>query len=398
MFLTARLNRNGVKHDREKDRLIVRFFRFSAAVSLITFLILGWGVAVTSRTSTPVMHFSDVQPPLPSARCAECHQEQANSLARAPHANTLQPGNSNEMLGLWSGLKYRDAADDQAGDSFEVRDQILWRKNSAFPDPIPIDWVLGSGRHARTPVTLHTTASGAMELIQHRVSWYPNQVGLDLTLGSSDMTPTAAGWRGWGTRLNPSEAADCLGCHATWLPHSNGRIDLEHLVPGVQCARCHLGGRQHVAAMEGGQAETHIERWSELTPLESIRRCGECHRRDDHFTPRELRPENPLLIRFAPVGLSQSRCFVRQDSIKSPNGDSSQRLDCVTCHNPHRPAETRTEFYVARCLACHGTEMGKATGCTSDRTSDQCLKCHMPQVEVQSHLRFTDHWIRKRQD
>lgn len=381
---------------RERIDRIGRLLRVSCATGLVLCVILGWVRSLAFRPSPPVMHFSDVQAPVPTARCAECHQEQADSLARAPHSNTLQPGSSSEMLALWDGLTFRDPAAEKVTDSFAADDGTLWRINSSFPEKIPIDWVLGSGRHARTPVTMHATTSGTLELIQHRVSWYPDQVGLDLTLGSSDRSAPDTGWHGLGTRLNPSEAADCLGCHSTWLPKLNGRLDLQQIVAGVQCARCHLNGTEHVEAMEAGKSGTHIERWSELTPLESIRRCGECHRRDDHFTARELRPDNQLLIRFAPVGLSQSRCFIKQDTVGNHDDHAEKRLDCITCHNPHRPAETRTEYYVSRCLNCHGTESGQTADCSSNQTSRQCLECHMPKVEVQSHLKFTDHWIRKR--
>lgn len=373
-----------------------KVFRVLAGVILGVCLIVGWVVVLSSPGSAPSTHYSDTVPPLAVERCSECHPEQASSLARAPHSNTLHAGSSSEMLALWGGLQYRDPATNLVTDSFEVREQKLWRKNASFPDPIPIDWVFGSGHHARTPVTMHPTATGTLELIQHGISWYPNRVGLDLTLGSTDKSIADSGWHGLGTRLNPAETADCLGCHTTWLPHSQGKIDLNHLVAGVQCARCHLHGAEHVQSIESGLPGTHIERWPELSPLESIRRCGECHRRDDHFTSRELNPENSLLVRFAPVGLSQSRCFIRQELITSTEGHRRQRLDCVTCHNPHRAAETRTEFYVAKCLNCHGVETGKSAPCSSVQTTTQCLQCHMPQVEVQAHLKFTDHWIRKR--
>ena len=132
-----------------------------------------------------------------------------------------------------------------------------------------------------------------------------------------------------------------------------------------------------------------------MTPLESVNRCGECHRRADHLTPDELTPDNQLLIRFASVGLVQSACFLKQSTLSAdqlPQG-TRPRFDCVTCHDPHRPAESDSAFYVARCAACHNTA---ATKCSQQPSDSNCLPCHMPKVEVQPPLRFTDHWIRIR--
>lgn len=376
------------------DRYVI-LGRGLAIVGLVTCLTLGWWRTSVPRAESAAMHFADAQAPAPTSRCAECHRQEADSLATAPHSMTLQSGSSKEMLRLFDGLKFLDPVDRSITDQFTVENQHLWRRNSAFPDPLPIDWVLGSGHHARTPVTVRHTATGSTELLQHRISWYPD-VGLDLTLGSSSESSPTAGWHGLGTRLNPAETAECFGCHSTWLPETGGNPDLTRIVPGVQCTRCHLGGNAHLTAMQTGSPDSRMERWADLSPLDSIRRCGECHRRDDHFTPRELRPDNKLLIRFAPVGLSQSRCFISQGDVSGQEPGHSQRLDCMTCHNPHRPAETRAEFYIARCQACHDPQSSRAIHCSARNTSQHCLECHMPKVEVQPHLRFTDHWIRKR--
>ena len=50
-----------------------------------------------------------------------------------------------------------------------------------------------------------------------------------------------------------------------------------------------------------------------------------------------------------------------------------------------------------RCLSCHGSTAPHSECPAAPSTSD-CTTCHMPKVEVQPHLRFTDHWIRVRDD
>ena len=140
-----------------------------------------------------------------------------------------------------------------------------------------------------------------------------------------------------------------------------------------------------------------MEHLADLPPLESINRCGECHRRSDQFTPDELTPQNKLLVRFAPVGLSLSACFKHQSAKKTADG-TTMRLVCTTCHDPHREAERDPQHYVRQCRECHGPKPHQAPPCPTEPMTSNCLPCHMPQVEVQKHLRFTDHWIRATRD
>ena len=357
--------------------------------------IAGWQWLPRERR-LPTAHFSGPIAPAANSRCADCHPSQVLSLSQAPHMQTLHRATATEIIAKFHGLNFRDPSSGEITDTFEFRDGQLWRKCSTYPAPIPLDWVFGSGRHAQTPVTVRESPQGKTELLEHRLSHYPG-IGIDLTLGNVTTTRLAPGWHGLGTHMTSPDATDCFGCHTTWLPNNEGKLDLNRLVVGVQCARCHLGGESHLAAVAAGQPDSKMERWRELSPLESIRRCGECHRRDDQLTPDELRPDNLLLVRFAPVGLSQSRCFLGQSESKELRG-VSLRMDCTTCHDPHREAETDASYYTERCLTCHGIQSGQVSPCSSQTSSEQCLSCHMPKIEVQPHLRFTDHWIRVRRD
>jgi formate-dependent nitrite reductase cytochrome c552 subunit len=111
-----------------------------------------------------------------------------------------------------------------------------------------------------------------------------------------------------------------------------------------------------------------------------VRLCGACH------SPRgrTVSPRDPASVRFQATTLTWSRCYTQ----------SSDRLDCVTCHDPHANVERGGASYEAKCLDCHGARSSAACPVSPDR---DCIRCHMPSVrDVVPHepFTFTDHHIR----
>jgi hypothetical protein len=96
--------------------------------------------------------------------------------------------------------------------------------------------------------------------------------------------------------------------------------------------------------------------------------------------------------------LAWSRCYI----------DSGKKLDCVTCHNPHRDAETSSDYYEAKCLQCPGSETPirsaaskagagntfKARTTCPVESRKGCIACHMPKDgKSVPNSEFTDHLI-----
>lgn len=223
-----------------------------------------------------------------------------------------------------------------------------------------LQWAFGSGAQAITPVG---TVNGRW--LEHRISCYTAVNAARRTLGhpgtASKDPDTALGL------IQDSETIfRCFNCHATGVKPGP---DLTAILPGVTCERCHGAAGNHVA----GKAAM---RSASFTREEILGLCGSCHRMPQQVSAK---PEvnDPLSIRFAPVGLTASSCYRK-----------STDLSCLTCHDPHENARHDEAHYTEKCLSCHQQKM-----CTAgEKTS--CTRCHMQQRSPAAYLTFTDHRIR----
>jgi hypothetical protein len=114
--------------------------------------------------------------------------------------------------------------------------------------------------------------------------------------------------------------------------------------------------------------------------------CGTCHRHPSRSRPGQIRPDDPHLARFQPVGILESRCF----------RESGGAFSCVTCHDPHARASTDRASYLATCLSCHSGSPPPHRGGPLPRARGDFVNCHMPRVEAGQNVLFADYWIRIR--
>ncbi|QDU40960.1 hypothetical protein Mal4_53230 [Maioricimonas rarisocia] len=360
------------------------------AVVVLASLLAIWTTAHDSRPPAAPAVLSANAPRVSEERCAECHSDITDTFPETPHARTLHHVSEAGIAERFAGRSFTHP---QTGARFDytLEDDRLTVSTPAYARELAIEWIFGSGTHAQTPLITWTDEEGRTQSIEHCVSWYPTGE-LAATLGTEAL-PDATGVQALGHHRGPAQTMNCFGCHSRYVPNTDGRILFDHLQAGIGCARCHWDVEQHVAEMDAGE-EASIERFAALAPREAVDRCGECHRRaQDMGGPIE--PDDESIARFAPVGLVQSPCFQQQDEVRLPSGEPV-RLDCTTCHDPHRPSSNDWQTYVRSCLQCHGAGHDNTSVCSSPRTEQNCLPCHMPKVPANEHLEFTDHWIRVR--
>lgn len=301
-----------------------------------------------------------------SAACRACHSAYWQKQSNSHHANALRRTGDTVVSKIFpeqpilerngTGFEYR-----LAGDGMEVIVRQKDKSASAI-----LEWVFGAGALALTPVGRN--AGGYFE---HRVSWYAASQRPGMTLGHAPQAPKSPD-AALGRKTKSEEITRCFNCHAAGVRPGP---DLQWMQPGVQCERCHGPGATHVKT--AGKADIVSNRAANA--VDQVAFCAQCHRSPAESLDAAPEQSDPMLIRFAPVGLVASQCF-----------KASAKLMCLTCHDPHEDARREAAFYSAKCQSCH--EQKPAAGCAFEK--EDCLSCHMRKSTPVKDLTFTDHRIR----
>ncbi len=315
----------------------------------------------------------DPAPYVGAASCTPCHQAIARGQRGSHHARTFWSGATLAKMPL-PDHALADPADPavfhtirRVAEAVHVETQAEGRTYRAV-----LAYAFGSGDRGLTPVG--SDESGRW--CELRMSHYADGPVWDVTPGHETTPTVPSDWI--GKSLNEDALRHCVDCHTT-APRA-ARADAGALASerGIGCERCHGPGGNHLKAVAAGLADLAIARPKLARGEPIVRLCGHCHSPKG----RTVSPSDPSSIRFQSTTLTWSRCYTRSD----------HQLDCVTCHDPHRDAETSPAFYESKCLDCHGT--GTTTRCSVNPVRD-CIGCHMPtRSGVVPHSPFTDHHIR----
>lgn len=355
-----------------------------AGVGLLAFLIKPASRSTAPKSSVQSSPVADAAY-VGTRRCAECHPGEAAYYSRTGHAETFAETRHSEIAARLDGLVFHDP---ERGISYtyEFDEDGLWvtAPERFGEDRFPLQYALGSGRHAVTFLSLVPSTSADSVGIEHRVSWFAEPGELNLTPGHRGLDATQV-VEVFGRIHRNEELSRCVGCHTVTAEVAGDK--LVKLRENVGCESCHGPGGAHVAAVaRGAQGPAVPFSKGNWTAIEEVAMCGQCHRLPDAELAHTLDPDDHKLTRFQPVGLSQSPCFLKSEG----------KLSCSTCHNPHQHASRKSaREYERNCLACHTAP--HQTACPVS-ASENCIRCHMPAVEVHPGIEFHDHWIRVRKD
>lgn len=343
----------------------------------------------------------------------------ARSFYRLDPAHTIEDyQDRNSYDHFASGIRYemihvRDAAGDHY---FQRQSTIRFRGDEANVLENSVDFVMGSGNHART--YLHRTARGTLE--QLPLSWYAENGG-EWAMSPGYDRPDHQGFQ-------RNVTYDCMFCHNAYpgIPAATGPRSepvFSSIPQGIDCQRCHGEGDKHMTLARAGARVEEI-RGAILNParLSSERRmevCAQCHLETTSSPlpgsivryergPFSYQPGEPLdnfILHFdhAPgtgkdgkfeisgsvYRLRQSECF------RKSNG----ALSCTTCHDPHNAlsGEAAARHYTSVCRQCHAAALDRRVAAGAHTSSGDCIGCHMPKRRTDDvvHVVMTDHLIQR---
>jgi hypothetical protein len=322
---------------------------------------------------------------VPPSTCGECHPGEEAHYSRSGHANTLHKMAGTALARRLDGRTVEDPEEPGVSWTYALKDgeMTVERKGpEGKAERMAIDYAFGSGTHAVTFVSLAKGGGGK----EHRLSVFAHPPEFDVTPGQEEGTRTK-GVTPLGRDLSPEKMRGCFKCHTARLSARDPDLFVaETMVPDVTCERCHGPAWEHVEAARRGEGDLRMPFGpGRQTAEEQLRLCGDCHRHPSQNFAGGIRPDNPEILRFQPVGLWQSICYQK----------SAGKLSCVTCHDPHAKVSTDLDAYQAACLNCHRPPSPAV--CKVNPT-DGCLECHMPRQDTGHGFIWTDHWIRVRRE
>jgi Cytochrome c554 and c-prime len=227
------------------------------------------------------------------------------------------------------------------------------------------DWAFGAGLQAITFVTKIDRESYR----EDGLSWYRALDGYAITPGQHDEKGVV-----FRTFDSAARIMTCFACHSTG-PLSLGKDDA--VVPhelGVRCEVCHGPAAAHAK----DPAHNRLRTPAQLTAVAMNRFCGQCHRTDAESGEELADLRDPRNAKDEPLRLAASACFLR----------SAGRLNCVTCHDPHRQVDQNASSYDARCQTCHAKKVHR-----QPVAGQACASCHMPQIPDGPNVSFANHRI-----
>lgn len=344
-----------------------------------------WALASAALAQAGDFHESDPMAFEPasyvgSAACADCHAATYRSQQSSHHAHTFATGQALAKQ-AWPPQPLTDPRDRDVSFEFASRAEgvrIHADVNKHMYDALVL-YALGSGSRATTFVV----RDGANRMREFRVSRFAKDVGWDLTLHHPDRPSSPDGYL--GNAMPADSLRNCVHCHSTDFRAALEGTGPEAADHGIGCERCHGPGGNHLKAVAGKFADMAIVQPKAGSAQERSALCAQCHQ-----GPRGADVNAPDFVRFQGPNIARSRCYTESDG----------NFDCITCHNPHRNAETSAAHYEAICLQCHiakrETEKaaGRGNACPVNPRTD-CLSCHMPTIpDAVPHTPFTDHYIR----
>ncbi len=287
--------------------------------------------------------------------------------------------------------------------SLYIKEFRLAGKDTIFKRIEQVDYIVGSGQHTNS----HIISENGY-IYQAPITFYTQD-------GHWDLAP---GFEKDNLRFSRFLTTECITCHNHYPDYIQGSLNKFAAMPtGIECERCHGPGSLHVEEKQAGilvDTATQID-YSIVNPRDLPRNlqmdlCQRCHLQGvavlkegkSFFDFKPGMPLNEVMNVFLPRYSNSHEKFIMASQAdrlrKSPCYLQSEKLSCITCHNPHISIEaTEQSRYNQQCQSCHQQKKCTETEPARLAADNDCVSCHMPpsgSIDI-PHVRITDHYISK---
>lgn len=319
-----------------------------------------------------------------SATCIPCHREIYITHTNTAHYKTSSPADSLNIKGNFKTGENTFILNDrvlftlmETDSGFYQRGNFVHNQQELFN--LPIDIVFGSGTKGQSYLSWKND-----ELFQLQASYFT----------PADSWTSSPGLK--NLRVQRPVVAGCFECHSTFAKNSGtdkkgNRYDRGKIIYGIDCERCHGPAAKHVGYQQKNpKANTakYILEYTELSRQQRLDACALCHSGGDRqaieppfsflvgddldkfYRPSEVEINDSLDVHGNQYGLlASSDCF-----------KNSPKMDCTTCHNPHKNERGDSENFNRKCMNCHSqTDIScKKDVEHMDISMKDCINCHMP--------------------
>jgi predicted CXXCH cytochrome family protein len=332
-----------------------------------------------------------------SESCIQCHQTQYDMALKSSHFKATAPAFLGNVLGDFDKGNHTFIYDKNTKLVIEKRNDSLYQvlyKNGKEVEAHRFDIVFGT-KHAQTSV--YWRDGNTYEL---PISYYHSIKGW----------ATSPGFPADKPYFDRMVVKDCYSCHASnassRIVQQNSAeknvmsmdvediIDPKTIVYGIDCERCHGPAKKHAEfhlKNPNVKVANSITSFKNLNRQQKLDACALCHGGNDGMKMKsrfDFKPGNNLsefyrstrsvtdTATFDVHGnqfrlMAQSKCFI-----------NSEKMDCITCHNPHENASKNLASYSKICMSCHqnGIKHSDKTLKTMSGSllANNCVECHMP--------------------
>lgn len=331
-----------------------------------------------------------------SESCIQCHQTQYDMALKSSHFKATAPAILGNVLGNFDKGDHVFIYDKNTKLVMEQRNDSLYQvlyKNGKEVEAHRFEIVFGA-KHAQTSVYWRDNNTYELPL-----SYY----------NSVNRWATSPGFPADKPYFDRMVMKDCYSCHASNISSRNVNqnsaeknflsmdvediVDRKTIVYGIDCERCHGPAKKHA---EFHLKNPNIKVANSIVSLKSLNTqqkldaCALCHAGNDGMKIKsrfDFKPGDNLsefyrstksitdTATFDVHGnqfrlMSQSKCFIK-----------SEKMDCITCHNPHENASKNLASYSKICMSCHQDFKHNETTLktmSGSLLANNCVECHMP--------------------